>query len=71
MIDRITLVLGEVVGIANLALVEADYAWITHQLKAIASAYSEGRIVSTLEGGYELHALGRSVAAHIRVLSEL
>jgi acetoin utilization deacetylase AcuC-like enzyme len=50
MIDRITLVLGEVVGIANLALVEADYAWITHQLKAIASAYSEGRIVSTLEG---------------------
>ncbi|HWS02315.1 MAG TPA: histone deacetylase family protein [Gammaproteobacteria bacterium] len=57
--------------IADLALVEADYAWITQQLKAIASTYSEGRIVSTLEGGYELHALGRSVTAHIRVLSGL
>lgn len=57
--------------IADLALVEADYTWITQQLKAIAAAWSKGRIVSALEGGYELHALGRSAMAHIKVLSDL
>ncbi|MBI5460607.1 MAG: histone deacetylase family protein [Gammaproteobacteria bacterium] len=56
--------------IAGLALVEADYAWITRQLKEVAATWSAGRIVSTLEGGYALHALGRSVMAHIKVLSE-
>ena len=49
---------------------EADYAWITAQLKGIADRHCGGRIVSTLEGGYALNALGRSVAAHIRVLAE-
>lgn len=55
---------------AMLRLVEADYAWVTHQLKAVADKYAEGRIVSLLEGGYELHALGRSVAAHLKALGD-
>lgn len=56
---------------AMLNLTEADYTWVTQQVKAIAQKYAHGRIVSTLEGGYALPALGRSAAAHIRVLAEL
>ena len=56
---------------ATMGLVEADYAWVTQQLKSIAEKYAQGRMVSMLEGGYELHALGRSVAAHIKVLAGL
>jgi acetoin utilization deacetylase AcuC-like enzyme len=56
---------------AMLKLVEADYAWVTQQLKAVAGKYARGRIVSLLEGGYELHALGRSVAAHLKALAEI
>jgi acetoin utilization deacetylase AcuC-like enzyme len=56
---------------SGLALVEADYAWVTHKLKAVADKWGAGRIVSVLEGGYELGALGRSVVAHIKVLSDL
>lgn len=53
---------------AMLKLVEADYAWITSELRRIAAAHARGRIVSALEGGYALSALGRSVAAHIDAL---
>lgn len=56
---------------AMLGLVEADYAWVTEKLRAVAGSHARGRIVSMLEGGYELHALGRSVAAHLRVLADL
>ena len=56
---------------AMLKLVEADYAWVTQQLKAVADKYAKGRIVSLLEGGYELHALGRSVAVHLKTLAEI
>jgi acetoin utilization deacetylase AcuC-like enzyme len=56
---------------AMLKLVEADYAWVTEQIKAVAGKYASGRIVSMLEGGYELRALGRSVMAHLKVLSDL
>ncbi|MBV2234812.1 MAG: histone deacetylase family protein [Sterolibacterium sp.] len=56
---------------ASLALVEADYAWVTAQLMEVAAASAAGRIVSMLEGGYALSALGRSVAAHIRTLAGL
>jgi len=56
---------------ASLKLTETDYAWVTEQLKRIAGIYAHGRIVSALEGGYELHALGRSVLAHVKVLSGL
>ncbi len=53
---------------ASLRLVEADYAWVTRQLMDIADRHAGGRIVSTLEGGYNLPALARSVAAHVRQL---
>jgi len=56
---------------AMFRLKEADYAWVTRQIKDVAEKYAQGRVVSALEGGYELHALGRSVAAHIKVLSGL
>lgn len=55
----------------GLALREADYAWVTGQLKAVAADTACARIVSVLEGGYALGALGRSATAHIRVLSGL
>ncbi|QOJ24625.1 MAG: histone deacetylase family protein [Gammaproteobacteria bacterium] len=54
---------------AQLQFEDEDYVWITRQIKAIAAKYSHGRIVSALEGGYELQSLGRCVAAHIRVLA--
>ena len=53
---------------SNLCLVDQDYAWLTNEIKMIADKYSKGRIVSTLEGGYALNALGRSVAAHLNAL---
>ena len=56
---------------AMLQLVDADYSWVTQQVKAVADRTAHGRIVSLLEGGYDLHALGRCVAAHLRVLSGL
>jgi acetoin utilization deacetylase AcuC-like enzyme len=56
---------------ASLGLLEADYAWVTQQIKEIAALTAQGRIVSMLEGGYALSALGRSVAAHVKVLAEL
>ena len=52
----------------NLGLVEADYAWVTQQLVAVANRHCQGRIISCLEGGYVLSPLARSVAAHVKVL---
>jgi acetoin utilization deacetylase AcuC-like enzyme len=57
--------------IGGMALVEADFAWITQQVMAVAREHAQGRIVSCLEGGYNLSALGRSVAAHVRALADL
>jgi len=51
---------------AGLNLVDADYAWVTRRLCEQAERSAQGRIVSSLEGGYELHALARSVEAHIK-----
>ncbi|MCP5299941.1 MAG: histone deacetylase family protein [Chromatiaceae bacterium] len=51
---------------ANMNLVDTDYAWITRRLCEQADRSAAGRIVSTLEGGYELHALARSVEAHLK-----
>ncbi len=56
---------------ASLEWVESDYVWVTQQIKQIAEVSAAGRIVSMLEGGYALSALGRSVVAHVRVLSGL
>ena len=54
--------------LAQLMLEESDYTWITERLLEIAYRHAGGRLVSALEGGYDLPALGASVAAHIRVL---
>ncbi len=55
----------------QMGLVEADYAWMTQRIKAVAQRHAQGRIVSCLEGGYNLDALAQSVEAHIRVLADL
>ena len=55
----------------QMGLVESDYAWITQRVKAVAQRHAKGRIVSCLEGGYNLDALALSVEAHIRVLADL
>ena len=55
---------------AHLRLVEDDYFWISQALRRVADSCCEGRIVSMLEGGYDLSALGRSVVAHLKGLSQ-
>jgi acetoin utilization deacetylase AcuC-like enzyme len=56
---------------AMLQFRDADYRWVTEQVKAVADRHAKGRIVSMLEGGYALSALGRSVVQHLRVLAGL
>ena len=56
---------------AMLRFSDADYAWVTQQVKGVADRHAQGRIVSLLEGGYALSALGRSVVQHVRVLAGL
>jgi acetoin utilization deacetylase AcuC-like enzyme len=53
---------------SGVSLTEHDYRWVTEQICGVAARYADNRIVSTLEGGYEGSALGRSVEAHLRVL---
>src|SRR6266568_272466 len=54
---------------AGLRFTEADYAWVTQRIKEVADKYAGGRIVSVLEGGYALSALGRSVVTHLKILA--
>jgi acetoin utilization deacetylase AcuC-like enzyme len=54
--------------LASLRFHESDYEWVTRQLMAVAADCCGGRVVSTLEGGYDLEALAASVAAHVRTL---
>jgi acetoin utilization deacetylase AcuC-like enzyme len=56
--------------LAQLELTEADFGWATAEICKIAARTCEGRVVSTLEGGYDLDALARSAAAHVRALRE-
>lgn len=56
--------------LANLNFTEADFAWATERLCEVAERHAGGRVVSTLEGGYDLTALAVSAAAHVRVLME-
>src|SRR5471030_3091855 len=56
--------------VGGMGMVEADYSWMTEQMMAVAKQYGNGRIVSCLEGGYNLSSLGRSVAAHVKALAE-
>ncbi len=54
----------------QMGLVEEDYAWITHRIMEVAQRHAMGRVVSCLEGGYNLDALAFSVESHIRVLAD-
>jgi len=56
--------------LANINLEEADFAWATQKLMDIADRFAGGRVVSLLEGGYDLQALGNSVAAHVSELMQ-
>jgi acetoin utilization deacetylase AcuC-like enzyme len=56
---------------AQMGLVEQDYAWMTRRIKDVAQRHAKGRIVSCLEGGYALSALARSVEAHLRELADV
>ena len=56
---------------AMLGLTEQDYDWVTRKIKMLAGRHAQGRIVSSLEGGYELGSLARSVEAHLRALAGL
>jgi acetoin utilization deacetylase AcuC-like enzyme len=55
--------------LGGLALVESDYTWLTDEVMAVAARHADKRIVSMLEGGYNLAALGRSAVAHVRALA--
>jgi acetoin utilization deacetylase AcuC-like enzyme len=57
--------------LANLKLTDADFAWVSGEIAKVAARHAQGRVVSTLEGGYSLPALGRSAEAHIRTLAGL
>lgn len=57
--------------LGQMGLVENDFAWITQRIKDVAQRHAKGRIVSCLEGGYNLSALARSVEAHLRVLADV
>ncbi|MCL6261882.1 MULTISPECIES: histone deacetylase family protein [Craterilacuibacter] len=54
----------------SMGLTESDYEWVTRHLLQIADLYCQGRVVSVLEGGYDLSSLARSVTAHLRALSD-
>src|SRR5262249_28484295 len=54
--------------LAELDLVDDDYRWITELIVSLANDHAQGRVVSVLEGGYDLDALARSVAAHVEAL---
>ncbi|MDQ2695265.1 MAG: histone deacetylase family protein [Pseudomonadota bacterium] len=56
--------------LAGLAFTEDDYGWITREILAIAQDYSQGRVVSALEGGYNLPALAACAAVHVKALME-
>jgi acetoin utilization deacetylase AcuC-like enzyme len=56
--------------LAGMNLTTEDFAWVTERLCDVADRHCQGRVVSSLEGGYDLAALGASAAAHVTVLEE-
>ena len=56
--------------LANLRLVEADFGWVTREIAEVAEKHAGGRLVSMLEGGYDLTALARSTGVHVRTLMD-
>ena len=57
-------------GAGGQSLEEGDFAWATRAIASVANRHAKGRVVSSLEGGYDLEALGRSALAHVRALGE-
>lgn len=55
--------------LGGMRLVENDFVWITESIMAVADQHADGRVISLLEGGYDLAALGRSTVAHVRTLA--
>jgi acetoin utilization deacetylase AcuC-like enzyme len=58
------------IGDAGQSLEAEDFAWATRAILEVARARTNGRVVSSLEGGYDLEALGQSALAHVRALAE-
>ena len=58
------------VGGGGQSLEDTDFAWATRAIASVANRHAKGRVVSSLEGGYDLQALGRSALAHVRALGE-
>jgi len=56
--------------LANLQLAEADFAWVSAKIAEMADRFAQGRLVSMLEGGYNLAALAKSAAVHVNVLMQ-
>src|SRR5690606_12150460 len=56
------------IGDASQTLEAEDFAWATRAVMSVANAHGKGRVVSSLEGGYDLEALGQSALAHVRAL---
>ncbi|WP_425039919.1 histone deacetylase family protein [Primorskyibacter sp. S187A] len=56
--------------LANLNWLEEDFVWLTREICALAATHAQARVVSVLEGGYDLHALARSVLAHVQALQD-
>jgi acetoin utilization deacetylase AcuC-like enzyme len=52
----------------GLGLLEKDFAWVTKQMMQVADKHAQGRVISCLEGGYELDALARSASSHVKAL---
>jgi acetoin utilization deacetylase AcuC-like enzyme len=57
--------------LAQLLLTDNDYTWITQRIVELAKKHAQGRIISSLEGGYALDALAASTCAHVQVLAGL
>ncbi len=57
--------------LGGMRLVEADYIWATEAIAKVAERHAKGRIVSMLEGGYDLEALAKSVGVHVRTLMDV
>ena len=53
---------------SHVSLTDGDFRWVAEAIMKVAQRHSQGRVISTLEGGYEIHSLARCVEAHVRVL---
>jgi acetoin utilization deacetylase AcuC-like enzyme len=56
---------------SHVSLTDGDFRWVAEAIMKIATRHASGRVISALEGGYEIHSLARCVEAHVRVLMGL